>query len=87
MGGILEEAGLTFENVVKTTVLLADMGDFAAVNEIYGMPFHGFPAPSSTTCLWRPCVCLHRRTTASPSVRLSQRFETVLTSPAVAVLW
>lgn len=33
---ILEAGGGSFENVVKTTVLLADMGDFAAVNEIYG---------------------------------------------------
>lgn len=33
---ILVAAGGSFENVVKTTVLLADMGDFAAVNEIYG---------------------------------------------------
>ena len=33
---ILSEANLSFDNVVKTTVLLADMGDFAAVNEIYG---------------------------------------------------
>jgi enamine deaminase RidA (YjgF/YER057c/UK114 family) len=33
---ILNKAALTFDNVVKTTVLLADMGDFAAVNAIYG---------------------------------------------------
>lgn len=33
---ILEAGGGSFGNVVKTTVLLADMGDFAAVNEIYG---------------------------------------------------
>jgi Endoribonuclease L-PSP len=35
---ILNAESATFENVVKTTVLLADMGDFAAVNEIYGAP-------------------------------------------------
>jgi 2-iminobutanoate/2-iminopropanoate deaminase len=34
---ILKDAGGGFDNVVKTTVLLADMGDFAAVNEIYGV--------------------------------------------------
>lgn len=33
---ILEEAGGSFENVVKTTVLLDNMADFAAVNTIYG---------------------------------------------------
>jgi enamine deaminase RidA (YjgF/YER057c/UK114 family) len=33
---VLEAAGGSFDNVVKTTVLLADMGDFAAVNEVYG---------------------------------------------------
>ena len=32
---ILEEEGLSMQNVVKTTVLLADIGDFAAMNEIY----------------------------------------------------
>ena len=32
---ILEEAGLTMANVVKTTVFLADMGDFAAMNGVY----------------------------------------------------
>jgi hypothetical protein len=36
LGAILKQAGASFDNVVKTTVLLADMGDFAAVNAIYG---------------------------------------------------
>lgn len=45
---ILEEAGLTFANVVKTTVYLADMGDFAAMNEIYSQFFsQPFPARSA----------------------------------------
>lgn len=39
---ILNEAGLTLENVVKTTVYLHDMGDFQAMNEVYG---EAFPAP------------------------------------------
>ncbi|MDN0033095.1 Rid family detoxifying hydrolase, partial [Oscillibacter valericigenes] len=34
--GILDAAGLTFADVVKTTCFLADMGDFAAFNEVYG---------------------------------------------------
>lgn len=35
IGYILEEAGYTFENVVKSTCLLSDIGDFAAMNEVY----------------------------------------------------
>lgn len=42
---ILEEAGLALANVVKTTVYLADMGDFAAMNEIYSQ-FFGQPFPA-----------------------------------------
>lgn len=45
---ILEEAGLTIDNVVKTTVFLADMADFAAMNEVYASQFSGtFPARSA----------------------------------------
>lgn len=45
---ILEEAGLTLANVVKTTVYLANMGDFAAMNEIYSQFFsQPFPARSA----------------------------------------
>lgn len=35
IGAILEEAGLCFNDVVKTTVLLADIADFAAMNAVY----------------------------------------------------
>ena len=42
---ILDEAKLTFEHVVKTTILLTDMSLFAEVNEIYGSYFKGdYPA-------------------------------------------
>lgn len=45
---ILEEAGLTMANVVKTTVFLADMGDFAAMNGVYSEFFEEpFPARSA----------------------------------------
>ena len=45
---ILAEAGLTLANVVKTTVFLADMGDFAAMNEVYASYFTApFPARSA----------------------------------------
>lgn len=45
---ILAEAGLTVDNVVKTTVFLADMGDFAAMNEVYAEAFAApYPARSA----------------------------------------
>jgi 2-iminobutanoate/2-iminopropanoate deaminase len=45
---ILAEAGLDISDVVKTTVFLADMGDFGAMNEVYASQFEGaFPARSA----------------------------------------
>jgi len=45
---ILAEAGLTTNNIVKTTVLLADINDFAAMNEIYTTQFvDTYPARSA----------------------------------------
>ena len=45
IGYILEEAGCGFDNVVKTTVYLTDMKDFAAMNEVYATFFkEPFPA-------------------------------------------
>ena len=45
---ILKEAGLELSNVVKTTVFLADMRDFGAMNEVYGQFFtQPFPARSA----------------------------------------
>lgn len=45
---ILKEANLTMDNVVKSTVLLADMDSFAAMNEVYAAQFTGiFPARSA----------------------------------------
>ncbi|MGZ3853315.1 MAG: RidA family protein [Flavisolibacter sp.] len=42
---ILHEAGMSFNNVVKTTIFLTDMNRFSEVNEIYGKYFEGdFPA-------------------------------------------
>ena len=42
LGAILAAAGASFDHVVKTTVYLADLGDFAAMNEVYATYF---PAP------------------------------------------
>ena len=46
VGAILEEAGLTFDNVIKTTCFLADMADFAAFNAVYEKYFTSKPARS-----------------------------------------
>ena len=46
VGAILEAAGVSFENVFKTTCFLADMGDFAAFNEVYAKYFVSKPARS-----------------------------------------
>lgn len=46
VGAILEAAGVSFESVFKTTCFLADMGDFAAFNEVYAKYFVSKPARS-----------------------------------------
>jgi 2-iminobutanoate/2-iminopropanoate deaminase len=48
MGGLLAAAGAGFAQVVKTTIYLADMGDFAVVNEIYATYF-AQPYPARST--------------------------------------
>ena len=46
VGEILKAAGVTYENVVKTTCFLADIADFAAFNEVYAKYFTEKPARS-----------------------------------------
>ena len=46
VGAILEEAGLTFDNVIKTTCFLAEMADFTAFNAVYEKYFTSKPARS-----------------------------------------
>ena len=46
LGAILNEAGTSFDNVIKTTCFLADMNDFGKFNEIYGKYFTNNPARS-----------------------------------------
>ena len=46
IGAILEAAGLNYADVVKTTVLLADIADFKAVNEVYARFFTGPVLPA-----------------------------------------
>lgn len=48
LGALLEAAGATFANVVRTTIYLADMNDFGKVNEAYGSYFSE-PYPARAT--------------------------------------
>ena len=48
IGEILHAAGVSYDAVVRTTILLADMKDFGAVNDIYGSYFEP-PAPARAT--------------------------------------
>lgn len=49
MKAVLEEANMTFENVVKTSIFISDMNDFTAINEIYGSYFDNETAPARET--------------------------------------
>jgi 2-iminobutanoate/2-iminopropanoate deaminase len=46
---VLAEANMTFKNVVKTSIFIADMNDFEAINEIYGSYFNNETAPARET--------------------------------------
>ena len=48
LGAVLKAANLSFADVVKTNVFLADMNDFAAMNEVYGKYFSE-PYPARAT--------------------------------------
>lgn len=48
LGHVLKAAGVSFDRVVKTTVYLADMADFGAMNEVYAGYFSA-PAPARAT--------------------------------------
>ncbi len=51
LAAILEAAGTNFDNVVKTTIFLKSMSDFAAVNEVYATVFKGSPPARSTVAV------------------------------------
>ena len=48
VGAVLKAEGLTFENIVKTTIFLTDLGDFQTVNETYSSYFKQQPPARST---------------------------------------
>jgi len=49
LGTVLAAAGLTFADIVKTTIFLIDMNDFRAVNDVYGESFAGLAPPARST--------------------------------------
>lgn len=49
--GILEAAGLSVDHIVKTNIYLADMGDFAAMNEAYGSYFENVDVPPARAAI------------------------------------
>jgi 2-iminobutanoate/2-iminopropanoate deaminase len=49
IAAVLAAAGLSFADVVKTTIFLANMSDFAAVNAVYGESFEGTMLPARST--------------------------------------
>ncbi|MEN8769630.1 MAG: RidA family protein [Candidatus Arcticimaribacter sp.] len=46
---VLEEAEMSFENVVKTSIFLSDMNNFTAINQVYGAYFDDATAPARET--------------------------------------
>jgi 2-iminobutanoate/2-iminopropanoate deaminase len=49
MKAVLQEAGMTFEHIVKTTIFIIDMSDFAKINTVYGSYFNEKTAPARET--------------------------------------
>lgn len=49
MKAVLEAAGMTFENVVKTTIFIMNMNDFGSINAVYGSYFNEETAPARET--------------------------------------
>ncbi|MBP6100147.1 MAG: RidA family protein [Flavobacterium sp.] len=46
---VLDAAGMTFENVIKTTIFIMDMNDFGKINSVYGSYFNEETAPARET--------------------------------------
>jgi 2-iminobutanoate/2-iminopropanoate deaminase len=49
MKAVLEEAGMSFENVVKSTIFIMNMDDFGSINKVYGSYFNEKTAPARET--------------------------------------
>ena len=46
---VLKAAGMTFQHVIKASIFITDMGDFGAINSVYGRYFDGETAPARET--------------------------------------
>ena len=46
---VLKAAGMTFQHVIKASIFITDMGDFGAINSVYGSYFDGKTAPARET--------------------------------------
>ena len=49
IGAVLEEAGMNYENVLKTSIFIKDMNDFQKINTVYGSFFNESTAPARET--------------------------------------
>lgn len=49
MKAVLKAADMTFENVIKTSIFISDMNNFAQINEVYGTYFDDATAPARET--------------------------------------
>ncbi len=49
MKAVLDAADMTFDNVIKTTIFIMNMGDFARINSVYGSYFDDATAPARET--------------------------------------
>jgi len=49
MKAVLDAAGMTFENVVKTSIFISDMNNFGEINKVYGSYFNDETAPARET--------------------------------------
>lgn len=48
IGAVLKESDMSYDNIIKSTIFLINMGDFATVNEVYGQYFKTDPPARST---------------------------------------
>ena len=55
IAAILEAANMTFENVVKASIFIMDMNNFAAINTVYGSYFNEKTAPAVKRFKWLVC--------------------------------
>ncbi len=67
LAAVLAAGGLTFADVVKTTIFLADMSDFATVNAVYGESFQSGTTPARSTVAVAALARVARASRSTPS--------------------